>query len=411
MTIHVLYIDGVGPFGGASRSLFEMLRAGHRDRFRRSFVVQRGTASDYYRQIADDFVAVRGITRFDNTEFSHYRGLRWIVLLRELLYIPFTLVALVRARLKWRSVDVVHANEVLEIFPAIVASLMYRAPLIVHVRSPQRRDWKALRSRLLHAALRRFASRIIAIDEGVKANLPPDLNVTVIHNSFLARPAAEPDMVLRQAIGRLSGSGALKVGFVGNLHASKGVDCLVDAAEILNRRGRRCEFLLVGSHTARGNGLTWRLLDLLGLAQNRGDALGRRLATSPARDSIHLLGATGDIDALYDAVDVIVFPSHFDAPGRPVFEAAHYGVPSVVAVRRPWPDTLVDGQTGIAIDAPDGTMLADALMQFDDDRPAMKRMGEAARTLAHANFTPATNAAQMEAVYEDVVRERRLPRR
>lgn len=403
--MRVLYIDGVGAFGGASRSLFEMLRAGRRDKFQRLFLVQRGTTGGYYRQVADDLISARGITRFDNTQFSYYRGVRWLILLRELFYVPFTVVALLRARLKWRRVDVVHANEVLEIFPAIAASLLFRAPLVIHVRSPQRHDWSSLRTRLLHAALRRFAARIVAIDEGVRATLPPDLDVVVIHNSFAPQPAEHPDIALRSALERFSATGALKVGFVGNLHASKGVDCLVDAAEIFARSGRSCEFLLVGGHTARANGLAWRLLDMAGLAQNRGDAIAQRIASSPARDHIHLLGATADIDALYRAIDVIIFPSHFDAPGRPVFEAALYGVPSVVAVRKPYSDTLVDGVTGMAISAPQGALLAAALEKLDDDRPLMKRMGEAARLLGQAHFMPDTNAAKMEAVYEDIARQ------
>lgn len=401
----VLYIDGVGPFGGASRSLFEMLRAGNRNMFRRLFLVQRGTASEYYTQVADDFVSSRGITRFDNTRFSHYRGVRWLVLLRELAYIPFTFAALLRARRKWKMVDVVHANEVLEIGPAILASLLYRVPLIVHVRSLQRGDWKSMRTRLLHALLRRYANRIIAIDEGVRATLPPDLPVTVIHNSFTPKPAKHPDTALREALGQLSTTHSLKIGFVGNLHASKGIDCVVDAAEILQREGRSCEFLLVGGHTAPARGLVWRLLDLIGLAQNRGDAIADRLATSPARDRIHLLGSTPDIDALYSAIDVNLFPSYFDAPGRPVFEAAFYAVPSVVAVRKPQPDTLIDGQTGLAIAAPDGVLLARALARLDDDRPLLARLGDTAKALAQRNFDPSTNAAYMEEVYRTVARE------
>lgn len=400
--MNILYIDGVGPFGGASRSLFEMLRAGDRSRFRRMFVVQQGTANDYYRQVGDDLIAVRGISRLDNTQFGYYRRARWLILLREIFYIPFTIGALLRAKRRWQNIDVVHANEVLEIVPAIVASLFYRAPLIVHVRSPQRRDWRSLRSRLLHGALRRFATKVIAIDEGVRATLPPDLDVSVIHNSFVPKAATIPDERLRTTLKRFDKAETLKVGFVGNLHAAKGVDCILEAAEILARRGCPCTFLMVGGHTASGNGLAWWLLNVFGFAQNQGSAIIERLTASPAREHVHLLGATSDIDALYRAVDVVVFPSHADAPGRPVFEAAFYGVPSVVAVRDPYPDTLVDGVTGLAIAAPNGAMLADALARLDRDREHLARMGHAARALAETNFSPSINTAKVEALYEIV---------
>lgn len=253
--------------------------------------------------------------------------------------------------------------------------------------------------------LRRYANRIVAIDDGVRATLPPDLPVTVIHNSFTPEPSAQPDTALRETLNGLTSTDALKVGFVGNLHAAKGVDSIIDAAEILHREGRRCEFLLLGGHTARASGLKWRLLDMLGLAQNRGDALADRLETSPARDHIHLLGATPDIDALYSAIDVNLFPSHFDAPGRPVFEAAFYDVPSIVAVRNPQQDTLIDGVTGIAIAGPDGELLARALARLDDDRQLLSRMGAAAKTLAQSNFEPQANAARMEDVYRAVANE------
>lgn len=400
--INILYLDGVGPFGGASRSLFEMLRAGDRSRFRRVFVVQQGTANEYYRQVGDDLISVRGISRFDNTQFGYYRRFRWLIVLREILYIPFTIAALLEAKRRWQRIDVVHANEVLEIVPAIVASQIFRAPLVVHVRSPQRRDWRSLRSRVLHGALRRFATKVIAIDEGVRATLPPDLDVSVIHNSFVPEAAPIPDVRLRKSLDRFSKTQQLKVGFVGNLHASKGVDCILDAAEILMRTGHPCTFLMVGGHTAQGSGLVWRLLNLLGLAQNQGDAIGDRLKTSPAAKHVHLLGPTSDIDALYKAIDVVVFPSHFDAPGRPVFEAAFYGVPSVVAVRNPYPDTLIDGVTGIAIGAPDGAMLAEALALLDRNRESLVTMGEGARALAKANFSPAINTAKFEAIYESL---------
>jgi glycosyltransferase involved in cell wall biosynthesis len=78
----------------------------------------------------------------------------------------------------------------------------------------------------------------------------------------------------------------------------------------------------------------------------------------------------------------------------------------VVAVREPYPDTLVDGVTGIAISAPQGELLAAALERLDDDRLLLRRMGDAARSLGLSNFTPEANAAKMEALYEGVVQKR-----
>ena len=45
--IRVLYIDGDGPFGGASRSLFEAVRALPDGTVAPYFVASRGTALDF----------------------------------------------------------------------------------------------------------------------------------------------------------------------------------------------------------------------------------------------------------------------------------------------------------------------------------------------------------------------------
>lgn len=102
-SIRVLYIDGVGPFGGASRSLFEAIRALPSGSVEGYFLAAEGTALDYYRRVAKDVVVTRGLTRFDNTQYSYYRGARWLVLLREAFHMPFTLASVVCAKLKWRK--------------------------------------------------------------------------------------------------------------------------------------------------------------------------------------------------------------------------------------------------------------------------------------------------------------------
>ena len=60
----------------------------------------------------------------------------------------------------------------------------------------------------------------------------------------------------------------------------------------------------------------------------------------------------------------------------PVFTFVPYtidGVPSIVAVPDPKPDTIVDGVTGLAIAKPDPTLIADAILRLASDRAATKR--------------------------------------
>ena len=88
-----------------------------------------------------------------------------------------------------------------------------------------------------------------------------------------------------------------------------------------------------------------------------------------------------------------------DAPGRPVFEAAYFGIPSIVAVRDPTPDTIVPGKTGLCIPVPDAKLLAEAVEFLYRNPSERQRMGENARRLAEANFDIQRNAARVLDIY------------
>ncbi len=406
MPLKVLYIDGDGPFGGASRSLFEAVRALPTGSVEAYFVATRGTALDFYRQVARELVTTTGLTKFDNTRYSHYRGTRWLVVLREVYHFPFTILALRRARRRWPQVDLIHVNESVYIIPALLAKWLFRVPLVVHVRSLANMDQHSRRTRWLNTALAAKADAVVAINENTRATLPATLQVEVIQNSFTAKrtPASDPNIVAK--LDRLRPS-SLKVGFVGNLHYSKGLFDMLDAAKIIRAAGKDVEFLIVGGETIESRTLKARVLALAGLAQNVQMELATRVEQEGLTGSFHLLGATLDIKCVYDRLHVLLFPSHYDAPGRPVFEAAFSSVPSIVSVDNPRADTLVHGETGLAIPAKSPQKLAEAILYFADRPAEVQRMGAAAKRLAETNFDPTTNAQKLLAVYHRVVSKSR----
>lgn len=402
MTIKILYIDGDGPFGGASRSLFEAVRSLPVDSVEPYFVAARGTALNFYEQVAKEVIATRGMTKFDNTRYSHYRGVRWLILLRELFHLPFTIAALLQARRQWKQVDLIHVNEYVYIIPAILAKRIFHAPLVVHVRSLAHNDESSMRTRWLNAILAREAAAVIAINENTRATLPHWLHVDVIHNSFTAARAPVPDLNFMHKLDALRPA-SLKAGFVGNLHHSKGLFDMLEAAKLIRQAGRDVEFLIVGGVTLEDKGLKAWVLAHAGLAQNVQAELTARVEHEGLSNCFHLLGATLDIKCVYDRLDVLLFPSHYDAPGRPVFEAAFSSVPSIVSVSKPLADTLVHGETGLAIPAKSPAKLAEAILYFADNPGEVLRMGAKAKQLAISNFDPATNARKLLAVYTRVI--------
>ncbi|HDS1767343.1 glycosyltransferase family 4 protein [Pseudomonas putida] len=402
MTLKILYIDGDGPMGGASRSLFEAVSRLVGLGVSPYFLVSSGTASDFYRKVSNELVETRGMSKFDNTRYGYYRGVRWLIVLREIFHAPFMISALLRAKRKWGAVDVVHVNEFVYILPALLAKWLFRAPLVVHVRALARDQQDSRRVRMLNWVFNRYVDKVVAIDGNVRNTLAPDLPIEIINNSFNTVSSGEPAPEFVERLAALDKQ-SLKVGFVGNLHLSKGVLEIVEAAALMRKTGRKIDFVLVGGITIEDKGFKAWLLSKLGFAQNFGSEIKRLIHEGQLEDTLHLMGPTLDIKYVYDRLDVLLFPSHFDAPGRPVFEAGFSSVPSIVAAENPTPDTFVPNETGLAIPARNSRALADAIAYMYDYPQERERMGRNAHELAQQNFMPDTNAKKLLSVYKSVL--------
>jgi glycosyltransferase involved in cell wall biosynthesis len=401
----VLYIDGVGPFGGASRSLYEAVGAFAKGKVKAYFLIAKGTSLAYYSRLAEDLITTVGLTRFDNTVYSHYRGARWLILFRELFHLPFTIISLIQARRRWKDIEVIHVNELTEILPMLLARWLFKVPVVVHVRSLTWNKANSWRCRFVHYVLRNKVNAVIAIDESVRSSLPQDVPVHVVHNSFTPKSLPEPDREFLSKIDAIDPQ-TFKVGFVGNLLHAKGIFDLLEAAKIIKDSGRKVDVLIVGDEARKGTGLKAWLLKRLGLSQDLKAELVDKINQYGLTDDFHLLGSTPDIQRAYSRFDVLCFPSHFDAPGRPIFEAAFSGVPSIVAINKPKPDTLIHLKTGLAIAEKDPKALADAILYFVDNPAETKDMGENARNLARQNFSVTVNSQLILNIYDSIVADK-----
>jgi glycosyltransferase involved in cell wall biosynthesis len=394
--IHVLYVHHAGVFGGASRSLVELFKAFPADSVAPHVIVQRGTVADMLRQAGVPVIETRGITQFDCTLYGYYRGMRWLILLREVFYLPFTIYAMLEARRRWRHIDLVHINDTTPAAAIALAGRFFQVPVVVHARALLAGQVIPRRMRFLATLLTRRAQAVIAIDESVRASLPAQIDAHVVHNGFA--PGLGPKTAPPPLLAKLSPP-SLKIAMVGSVSAMKGVYEFVEAARIVAGKRLEVDFIFVGDDIRPLKGLRGWLIRALGFGRPVRTELERLVADHGLKDRVHFVGFTTEIKGIYDAIDVICFPSHLDAPGRPVFEAAFSGVPSIVAMRDPRPDTLIDGETGLCIPARDPQALAAAIERMYHDRAAVKRMGERARALALANFDIRRNAEMVLNVY------------
>jgi glycosyltransferase involved in cell wall biosynthesis len=402
--MRVLYIHMTGAFAGGCRSLYEAVRALPAGEVQSLFVAPRGSVHNFFARVGE-VIEARGMSQFDNTRYSYYRGLRWLVVLRELAFLPSTLLALRRAHRRWKSVDLIHVNEITGVLPWLIARRLFKAPVVVHVRSVVRNETGSLRTRWINSLLRDKADAVVAIDETVRGSLPPELPVDIIHNSFSLEARKDADRSFADRLNLKPGS--FKVGFVGNLLRVKGIFELIEAARLTREQGVDAEFIVVGSDVRRSGALWSRILNRLKLGQDVGSEVRAKIVEHELEGQVHMAGFTADVAQAYASMDVLCFPSHFDAPGRPIFEAAFLGIPSIVAVRKPTPDTLVDGVTGLAVPPRDAVALAKAIASLAADSGRAAAMGAAAHELAVSNFLPERNSMKLLALYQRVLAEAR----
>ena len=397
--MRVLYIHMTGAFAGGCRSLYEVVRAFPAGEVEPVFVAPRGSVHAFLSKLGE-MIEAAGISQFDNTRYGYYRGLRWLVLLREIAFIPPTIAALLRARRRWKSVDLIHINEITGVLPWLVARRLFKAPVVVHVRSVVRNDRGSFRTRRINGMLRNQASAVIAIDENVRASLPPELPVDIIHNSFSLNSHDRADSTVADRLKLKPGS--FKVGFVGNFLRVKGIFDLIEAARLTLDRGLDVEFVIVGGDAGRSDTLKSRILNRIRLGQDVGAEVRAKVQAYGLGDRVHLIGFEANVARAYACMDILCFPSHYDAPGRPIFEAAFLKIPSIAAVRNPKADTLVDGVTGLAIPPHDVEALVKAITTVATDRALAVRMGAAAHRLAVNNFVAEKNAEELLKLYRRV---------
>lgn len=393
MTIRVIYVHHAGVFGGASRSLLEMFGAFPDKSIDGCLVTQRGEVAKLAGAAGMDVLESVGIAQFDHTRYGHYSGRRWALLLRELAYLPPTLLALIRARRRWSDTALVHLNEVTLLPALLLVKAIFKCPIVVHVRSVQLLNSDSLRSKFLHRQLR-SANAVIAIDHTVRRSLPQDLACDVVHNGLnilsLDKRPRDP-------------AAPLRVGMVGNLLGLKGVHDFVEAARICRDRGHPAKFIVFGSNTRRHSGLVGWALRMTGFSRNIERDLQEIRRRYRLEETVELAGFESDLNSVYGSMDVLCFPSHLDAPGRPVFEAAFWGVPSIVAVRNPTDDTLQPGETGLTIEAHNPEAIADAVMHLCRNPAEVERLGRNAQRLALKNFDAHSNAQKILAIYRRVL--------
>jgi glycosyltransferase involved in cell wall biosynthesis len=242
------------------------------------------------------------------------------------------------------------------------------------------------RARLAGLVRRRCAYRVVAVSDAASRAYVDhgwDLanHVVTIPNGSSA--VAEPGRgrELRRDLG--ISPDALVVGMLTVLRPGKGHDVAAEAIDSLRAELPQLHLVVAGDGPARGD--VERLLAPLGPAAV-------------------MAGHRDDTMALLDACDVLVHPSRFDAFPTGLLEAMAAGVPVVATRVGGIPEIVIDGETGVLLDAPaTAAKVAGALRPLLTDPHLRASVGARARERYRTSFTAEPWARQLLALYEQAI--------
>jgi glycosyltransferase involved in cell wall biosynthesis len=232
-----------------------------------------------------------------------------------------------------------------------------------------------------HWSYRRGRTRVLgAVSEGVAKELErayPGARIVVTPNGVdLAR--FRPDAVVRAEIrdSRRVDDGDLVALFVGGDWYRKGLGIVLDA--LPESPGTRLWIVGHGDEAA---------------FRARAEELG-------VADRTEFLGARPDVERYYQAADVFVLPSRYEAFPLVSLEAAACGLPLVVTHVNGVDELIGSGEAGRTVER-SGEAVAAALRELSSDPECRRAMGRAARERASA-FTWDASAESVLDVYGEL---------
>jgi glycosyltransferase involved in cell wall biosynthesis len=186
-------------------------------------------------------------------------------------------------------------------------------------------------------------------------------------------------------------AGPFTAGFVGRLLDDKGVRTLVEASDLLTRRGEGIHFLIAGDRDPA----------------NPTSVDEREIESWKTKPGLNVLGFVEDITKVWARAHIAVLPSRREGLPKSLLEAAACGraivatdVPGCREIARP-------GVNALLVPPDDAVTLGDAITTLARDAQLRQSFAAAGRQIVENEFASAQIGRQIVAVYDHLLRQNR----
>jgi glycosyltransferase involved in cell wall biosynthesis len=237
-------------------------------------------------------------------------------------------------------------------------------------------------------ALGRCTDRLIVLSReeremAVRRRIVPSRRISLQHNGVASnhRPDAER---VRRLLGDLQVDGCDGlIGTAGLLSRAKGQRYLLSALPVILQEFPSVRCLIVGDGELR-------------------DELARQARRDGVASRVVFTGHVESCEDLLSVLDVFVLPSLWEGMPYAILEAMSLGKPVVATRVGGCKDVVVDGETGLLVDARDPGSLAGAIRRLLRDSEERRRMGERGQRRAREMFGLDRMIAGLQGIYEEL---------
>jgi glycosyltransferase involved in cell wall biosynthesis len=287
-----------------------------------------------------------------------------------------------------------HLNQVF--LPALaVASLGRIHPVVVTVHTPALESTLSRRGRVLQSIARNAVDRWVTLSErnrklfAASRGLAPRAISVVFpglpEERFRKLPSAQ---TARREISLEPKSTA--IGTLGRLSQQKRHDVLIEAVALASRNVPDLQLVIVG--------------------EGELETATRRLAEERIPGQVTFTGYRSDAIDVLPAFDIFAMSSDFEGLPFALLEAMAAGRPIVTTDVQGAGEAVRNGREGLVVPRRDSEALAAAIVTLAQDRDLADRLGRAARERFREEFTADQMIDRTEALYLELLAERRSPR-
>ncbi len=342
-------------FSGAARSLGETI-TNLKNRLEFILICPKGSASKFFKSLNIRVIEANFVPRFNHFELGYYRGLRWLLLIREAFVFFYFFLFLLILKLEFKNINKVHLNEIELIVIAPIIKLLFNSSITSHIRSPLELKKGKFRYNFIKYLCKKYLSNIISIDQDCYKTSPVKSITKIIYNG-----------INKKNLSNINGKKKnITFGFIGNFIKRKGIYETLKVFQKIPKKFNT-KLVCVGKTNKTNN-----LLNLLKFEENFEDFCKKN--SIKKNRNIKILPMTFNLKSFYSSIDVILFPGYMNAVGRPVIEASLLKKPSIIALKNYNNDTAMK-KNCLIFKPGDLTSFENRILYFLKNKSKIKIMG------------------------------------